>query len=308
MTKDHVLLSYSFGNVCFSILSNSNEVSLSLPKFSAFASNCTEVFATLKFVYVNEIDATEKSFTEKKQKSILETFSYPSIRFEVPCWSSLILNIPSVRQYLNSCYDHGKQVTLEIRRETLVITDYLKHTMTIFYSKVFFGRLRVEQPLLLPFLHDINALMIHCSCVNFGGKAAVFVAMDEGGKTTAASLCKNGKVLSDDQILFRKQDTGKWLAYGTPFTTFTPDPIPASPMAFFLLEKSDKFSLTKLSSRELLAHLWNEHSHSRILIPKMYHTKILDLYISLSSSAPVYLMKFPKDYIDQEAILKCLDH
>ena len=46
----------------------------------------------------------------------------------------------------------------------------------------------------------------------------------------------------------------------------------------------------------------------RMMIPKMYHTKILDLYISLASSAPVYLMKFPKDYIDQEAILKCLDH
>ncbi|MCK5034604.1 MAG: hypothetical protein KAS73_01840 [Candidatus Sabulitectum sp.] len=158
------------------------------------------------------------------------------------------------------------------------------------------------------FLHDFQALMVHCSCVDFNNNAAVFIAMDEGGKTTAASLCKSGKVLSDDQIMFKKNEGGKWLAYGTPWTTFTPIPGSATPKAFFLLEKSDKFSLTKLGSRELLSHLWNEHYKSRLMIPKMYHTKILDLYLSLSSSAPVYLMKFPKDYIDQEAILKCLDH
>lgn len=145
------------------------------------------------------------------------------------------------------------------------------------------------------FLHDFQALMVHCSCVDFNSNAAVFIAMDEGGKTTAASLCKKGKVLSDDQILFRKYEDGEWLAHGTPWTTFTPNSGSATPKAFFLLEKSNEFSLTKLSSRELLSHLWNEHYKSRLMIPKMYHTKILDLYISLSSSAPVYLMKFPKD-------------
>ena len=157
------------------------------------------------------------------------------------------------------------------------------------------------------FFHNFNAMLIHSSCVDFNGKAAVFLAMDEGGKTTAASLFANGRVLSDDQNLFRLQDDDSWRVYGTPWTTFEPNPGFSIPKAFFLLKKANEFSLKPLTKTELLAFLWNEHHKSRLMIPKHYHTKILDLMRNLSASAPVYLMSFPKDYVDQDAIIQCLE-
>ncbi len=153
----------------------------------------------------------------------------------------------------------------------------------------------------------MNAVMIHCSCVSFDGHAAVFLAMDEGGKTTAARLCDNGTVVADDQTLFKKDDKDRWLAYGTPWTTFTPHPAPTLPRAFFLLEKADSFSLKPLASRELLASLWNEHSTLSFILPGCKREAMFDIYRNLATSVPAYLMKFPKDYIDQEAILKCLN-
>ena len=203
----------------------------------------------------------------------------------------------------------GKHIALNIQRNSITVTDYLNHKINHFYSSgvednVRDGRIGLHQFSYI--LHKYNALMIHSSCVSFNGRAAVFLAMDEGGKTTAASLCKGERVLADDQIIFRKQDDDSWLAYGTPWTTFPPDPGHAVPAAFFLLEKADEFSLKKLGSRELFSFLWGEHKKARLLIPSMYQTVLFDLYRSLSSSAPVYLMKFPKDYIDQDAILECM--
>ncbi|MCK5115150.1 MAG: hypothetical protein KAR44_01030 [Candidatus Aegiribacteria sp.] len=258
---------------------------------------------------MDENESCETPFSKTECNDLLSAFEYPLKQYEVPYWNSHILNFPPVRKLLEDCSNHGEQVTLEIRKHSLVIIDFLQHRMDIFYSRdnvhtIIEGR--VDPLIFTPFLHDIRALIVHSSCVSFDGRAAVFLAMDEGGKTTAANLCKGGRVLADDQIIFRKQDDGGWLAYGTPWTTFPPDPDHAVPAAFFLLEKADEFSLTELSSRELFSFLWGEHFKIRFQIPSMYQTTLFDLYRELSSSASVYLMKSPKDYIDQDAILKCM--
>ncbi|MCD4702628.1 MAG: hypothetical protein K8S24_12310 [Candidatus Aegiribacteria sp.] len=214
----------------------------------------------------------------------------------------------SVRKLLEDCSGHGDRVTLEIRDQSLIVTDFLRHRMDAFYSG---GNIktvskgRVDPLIFSPFLHDMNTLIVHSSCVSLNGRAAVFMAMDEGDKTTVAGLCDGGKVLADDRVLFRKTEE-QWLAYGTPWTTFPPDPGHSVPAAFFLLEKADEFSLKKLGSLELVSFLWGEHHGARFHIPRIYHTKMLDLYRDLSTSAPVYLMRFQKDYIDLDAILKCM--
>lgn len=223
---------------------------------------------------------------------------------------SRVLSFAPFLATLNNCSEYVESVILELRRNSVVVTDYIKHRRDAYFTKESEHSLmqsRISPIQFSVFLHDFDSLMIHSSCVSFNGKAAVFLAMDEGGKTTAASLCEGGRVLSDDQNLFRKQTDGSWLAFGTPWTTFPPDPGSTVPAAFFLLEKADEFSLQKLEPLKLFSFLWDEHSSSRFIVPKVYQTKLFDLYRSLSSSAPAYLMKFPRDYIDQEAILKCLN-
>lgn len=274
-----------------------------------FISEYNKPFSHVNYSLIDESTSNEIQLSQTERNSLLEAFEYPLTHFEVPAWDSYILNSLHVRKRLADCEINARSASLEIRKNSVVITDFLKHRIDVFYSLrnlPMISNGKVDPLIFSSFLHDFDAVMIHCSCVSFYGRAAVFLAMDEGGKTTAVSLCKGGRVLADDQIIFRKQDDDSWLAYGTPWTTFPPDLGNAIPAAFFLLEKADEFSLTKLGSLELLAHLWNEHHKVRLPIPKFYHTKIMDLYRGLSSSAPVYLMKFSKDHIDQEAILKCM--
>ncbi len=303
--------SYSFQLACscFHVYSDLDINCFHLHRFCAFFSDCDNPFSTVRYTLAEETASCETPLSYAEQNKLLNTFDYPLEHFEVPSWNSHILNILPVRKLLEDCSDHGKLVTLEIRKESLAVTDFLRHRMDVFYSvsnSRTIAEGRVDPLIFSTFLHDMNALIVHSSCVDFDGKAVIFLAMDEGGKTTAASLCEGGRVLADDQIIFKKQDDDSWLVYGTPWTTFPPDPGHAVPAAFILLEKADEFSLTKVGSRELLSFFWNEHYGARFSIPRIYHTKLLDLYRDLSSSAPVYLMRFPKDYIDQDAILKCM--
>lgn len=217
---------------------------------------------------------------------------------------------PPLLQTLTECADHKSMVTLEIRGDSVVVKDYRSHRIDSFHTRsnaVSLKNARVDPTVFSVFLHDFDALLVHSSCVSFEGRAAVFLAMDDGGKTTVAGLCSTGRVLSDDQNLFRRDPSGNWLVHGTPWTTFPANTGYAVPGAFFLLEKSDQFSLQRLGPRALFSFLWDEHYPSRFMVPKVYQTRLFDLYRDLSMSAPVYLMKFPKDHVDREAILKCLN-
>jgi hypothetical protein len=307
---ENYINSYSFqlAGECFHVSCDSEINCFLFPRFSAFLSNCDLPFSTVTCTLAEKTASNETPFSQAECDKLLSTFDYPLEHFEIPAWNSYLLNLPSVRKLLEDCTGHGDRVTLEIRDHSLVVTDFLQHRMDAFYSGEnvqTVSKGRVDPLIFSPFLHDMNAVIIHSSCVSFNGKAVIFLSMDEGGKTTAARLCDGERVLADDRVLFRKID-GQWLAYGTPWTTFPPDPGHAVPAAFFLLEKADEFSLKKLGALELFSHLWGEHHSSRFHIPRIYHTRILDLYRDLSTSAPVYLMRFPKDYIDLDAIQKCM--
>ncbi len=302
--------SFEIGAVVTCFRSDTVIKSLNKLRFSYFKSILYPPDVEISFTHIKEnITYDDSSFMKMDSNQNYHLFI--SHINNLPTFSNSPINTQGVINFLASRTTVRENLLLEINKISTSIFDFTNHRIDHFYTdtnSLSIARRKIGTASFSLFLHDFNALMIHCSCVNFGDKAAIFVAMDEGGKTTTASLCKDGKVLADDQIIFRKNNKNEWLAYGTPWTIFEPTSGSATPKAFFLLEKSDNFSLTKLSSRELLTHLWHEHAKARAMIPKMYHTKILDLYICLSSSAPVYLMKFPKDYIDQEAILKCLDH
>lgn len=279
-------------------------------RFRKFTSRNRKPNSTVRYTHIDLNDSlSSSSFSHEERNTLLKTFSFPLKGFLDPDWGSVLLRTQTIRDWFLLCMAGGKHIALDIRKNSISVTDYLNHQIDHFYSSDVEENVsegRIDSHLFSYSLHSFSAAMIHSSCVSFDGRAAVFLAMDEGGKTTAASLCKGGRVLADDQILFRKQDDSSWLAYGTPWTTFPPDPGHAVPAAFFLLEKADEFSLTELSSRELFSFLWDEHFKLRFQIPSMYQTTLFDLYRELSSSAPVYLMKFPKDYIDQDAILKCM--
>ena len=221
-----------------------------------------------------------------------------------------VLSFPSLHRLLEKCKKHSALIQIELRKQFAVIYDFKNHRIDVFQTSEHFASVaggRMGPGSFACFLQDFGATLLHSSCVDYSGRAAVFLAMDEGGKTTAARLCDKGTVVADDQTLFKKDGKGRWLAYGTPWTTFTPHPAPTVPCAIFLLEKAESFSLNPLGSLELLASLWNEHSTLSYILPSNKREAMFDIYSNLATSVPAYLLKFSKDYIDQEAILKCLD-
>jgi hypothetical protein len=287
---------------------SSTDLSCFIPeRFKAFQSESINSEVNVTYVLANSLETS--SHVADIIHNLLPIFARIPTDIADSQVNHLILSFFPFCDILTNCSEHANRVMLELRKNSAVISDFLRHSIDIFYTGdivLYLAGSQINPTAFSSFLHDFDALMIHSSSVSFNGRAAIFLAMDEGGKTTAATLCEGGRVLSDDQNLFRKQTDGSWLAYGTPWTTFPPDPGSAVPAAFFLLEKADEFSLLKVGALELFSFLWDEHFSSRFMVPKVYQTKLFDLYNDLSASAPVYLMKFPKDYIDQEAIMKCL--
>jgi len=294
--------------VRFSILSDMEMNCFGLERFRAFFSDSSAIDVRVHYRLAEGSEADSEP--ESGIRDLLPFFSLTLHDSHCPGENCRLSSFPPLLQTLKECADHSSMVTLEIRADSAVVKDYSNHRIASFHTRDNAASLRnarVDPTVFSVFLHDFNALLIHSSCVSFGGMAAVFLAMDDGGKTTAADLCRDCSVLSDDQVLFRKHTDGNWLAYGTPWTRFEPNTGSAVPGAFFLLEKADGFSLQKLGPRELFSFLWDEHQAARFMVPKAYRTKLFDLYRDLSTAAPAYLMKFPKDHVDREAIVKCLN-
>lgn len=279
-----------------------------LERFQAFLSDSSISDVRVHYRLAEDFDTDSES--EPNLMDLLPHFSLTlndSTRHGENCGLSAF---PPFLRTLKECVDHAPFVNLEIRGDSAVVKDYRRHRIDSFHTRSNANSLkdaRVDPTVFSSFLHDFDAVLIHSSCVGFDGRAAVFLGMDDGGKTTAATLCGEGVVLSDDQNLFRKQSDGSWLAWGTPWTTFKPFTGSAVPGAFFLLEKAEEFSLHRVSSNELFSFLWDEHYPSRFMLPKIYQTRLFNLYRDLSRTAPAYLMRFPKDCVDRGAILKCLN-
>lgn len=296
------------GTLHFSVACSSAMDCLERSRFLAYSTDETKPDVSVHIFGIDEPPLRRGPLTIKERAELTGGFAFPIDRFEAPSWESPLLLDEQVIQRLRDCSNHRSLVNLEIRMNSVTITDYLKHEIFLYFAQgveenVASGR--IDSHVFSCFMYDFDALMIHSSAVDWGGRAAVFLATDEGGKTTAAQLCTGGKILADDQVVFRRNDD-RWCAHGTPWTTFPIEPGPSIPGAYFLLEKADSFSLTRLDSRELLSFLWDEQYTQRFHVPKAHQTLLFDLYRDLISFAPVYRMRFPVGRIDTEAILGCL--
>ena len=64
-----------------------------------------------------------------------------------------------------------------------------------------------------------DALICHCSYIIYNGKAIIFTAESEGGKTTQAKLWEkysSAEIINDDRAVLRYKD-GEWTVHSLPF-------------------------------------------------------------------------------------------
>ena len=238
----------------------------------------------------------------EKEARISRRAPLPSDDLGVP-----LLRSPSVRSRLESCLDHPEQVGLALHIFSVVIHDYVHHTIDIFYPterrEIFKGPW-VEngfRRMFTSFLPAFSAVMVHSSGLIRNGTAALFLSPDEGGKSTVLERSTDGVVLCDDRNIFRKEgDT--FFAYGTPWGRITNPSRRARIGGLFLLEKASDFELVPIKPRDVLQFLWNEHRHDWRLFPKNLRTQTFEILYDTCHQAPVYRMRFPKDYVDWDAI------
>jgi hypothetical protein len=155
--------------------------------------------------------------------------------------------------------------------------------------------------LLVTFLPQFAGLMVHCAGVIRGDRAALFLAPDSGGKSTVLRRATDGFILSDDQVILRKQGS-EFIAHATPLGLMTSGPGSARLGGIFILRKADHFALEPLSPLELVCAFWRDPGNLSRLIPKSLKLRAFDLFYDICHQVPVYRMSFPKHYVDWDAI------
>jgi hypothetical protein len=155
--------------------------------------------------------------------------------------------------------------------------------------------------LIVSFLPLFSALMVHCGGLVRGDKAALFLAVDDGGKSTALKLAPDGFVLSDDQVIVRKE-AGRFMAHATPLGLVTDGPGQAPVGALFVLDKSPHFRLERIRPADMVQTFWEDPGNHTRLLARDLKLKAFDLFHELCHQVPAYRMSFPKDYVDWEAV------
>ena len=222
---------------------------------------------------------------------------------------SPLLKSPMVRSQLRKCLRHPEDISLEMHSESFSIFDFYSKKLMIYYllkRKKSLESSAVGPGILAPFSPLFGGFMLHSSSSVLNNKAALFLAKDEGGKTT---VMKNGAaqdVLSDDQNILKKED-GAFFVHSTPWSTFPNGSRKARLGGLFLLEKASEFGLSRINPVDVLSFLWTEHVGYTLFMPKKLRVTAFDLLREACRSAPTYRMRFPQDYIDWDAVDRAME-
>jgi hypothetical protein len=243
---------------------------------------------------------------ERQRTLLLRAVGFPQQWLNRPT-----LNNPEVRKKLELCLEHPELTHIGLRWEQAIISDFFHNELDYFYppeKKKDFSDLLMNaryRNSLARFLPNFSAVMLHGAGVIRNNAALLFMAPDEGGKSSAIRLADSMPVLSDDQVVLRRRD-GIVHAYGTPFAPVSNGPLQSRLGGIFLLEKSSHFAISPVSISEALQFIWKEHIHHWFIMPKNLRVQAFNLITDACRQAKIFRVQFPKHYMDWDAIDKAL--
>jgi hypothetical protein len=216
---------------------------------------------------------------------------------------------------LYECLEAPAQAVFRFYQDRVVMYDFAQFVLDLFYTEEYgtydkrtrraytaeeraAGFLR---PMFASFLPCFSAIQVHGAGVIRNGRAALFMARDGGGKTTALSHVAEELVLNDDQIILRQENDGI-VAHATPFGSMTAGPCQAPAGALFILYKAPQFELRPISSVDIVQPIWRENWGYTDPLSKDLKVKAFDVLCDFCLKTPVYQMNFPKDSVDWDAI------
>jgi len=217
-----------------------------------------------------------------------------------------LLGYKLIFDYLNKNIHKASYLAIEIQKPSITFMDFKERKINTFYTIKHQELLKESKTApftIANFMHHFNALFVHSSAVIIENKAALFIAPDEGGKTTIAEILhKKYPIITDDQNVIRKEGD-KYYCYGTPWGVYITNKSTKVKLGgIFLLEKSDKFKLTPLNSNFIFAFLCREHYANFTYLRDDGRKKYFGLLSDICNKFPAYKLQFSKDYIDPDAI------
>jgi hypothetical protein len=220
---------------------------------------------------------------------------------------SAVFRSPEVRAVLRRCLDRPELVHIELAWNRAVIRNFARNEFDLFYPPE--KRQDLVDPLFVAgfrnmidaFLPNFSAVMVHGAGVVRNSIAPVFLAPDEGGKTSLVRQSTGVSILNDDHVILRKSNSIV-MVHGTPLGLITSGPHRARLGGFFLLEKASQFDLIPIKAWDVLQFLWNECAHKWHALPKSTRLQAFEILYGACRQAPTYRMRFPKDYVDWDAI------
>ncbi len=223
-----------------------------------------------------------------------------------------IFQSPDVRRVVMRCLDRPELVHIALNWNRAIFRNYAHNEITLFYppekrkefaNPLFHARYR---NLFFAFLPCFSALLIHGAGIIRKDRAVVFLAQGGGGKTTVANHALSETILSDDQIILYKNNN-RITVHSTPFGAKGQCPQHARLSGLFLLEKACHFELIPLKPGEILQFIWKEHFHNWYVLPRELRIRAFDILYHACTRVPVYKMRFPKDYVDWDAIDRAME-
>jgi hypothetical protein len=222
--------------------------------------------------------------------------------------SSRLLNFSKVRSRLEMAAGHSPYLYVEMHDESMSITDFHENRADYYFlarPRKALAQRCIGPAMLAPFLPRFDALMLHASAIVRDGRAAVFLAPDEGGKTTAVRLAPAGTVLGDDQVIVRRR-RGRFRVWGTPWGLHVHARASAPLRGLFILQKARRFSLEPVPATELVPRIWEEIKSPLSILPKPLKKKAFGLLCDIAAAAPAWRLSFPKEQIDWDTIDEAL--
>lgn len=323
------------GEIAFAINADSFIANLLEKHFRRFAGKNGEADVFFEIYAVAEDDLT-LSFLNDSERKQLATCIFPpfigpgvlTIPFispltVIPCFDNSsrradhfdvpLLRSEMVRKRLDACWMHPEAVALALHNYSVSIRDYQNRTASVFYwdecrdiIKKSNEPTELFRRLFVSFFPLSSAMLVHAACVVRKNRAALFLAPDEGGKTTVARIADNGIVLGDDRILIKKQGNDIF-AHGSPWGTMNDASTSARINAVFLLNKAERFCLQPIDVNQVIEYLWQEHKYDRFFLTNKLKSVVFELIVDLCRQGTVYQMNFAKDYVDWDAVDSALE-
>lgn len=218
-----------------------------------------------------------------------------------------LLNHEGVQLCLLTALERPEWITITLHRLIVEIFDYQRHCFDIFLHSSLLPLLRSDfcfngiRRLFSAAFPAFNALIVHSSGIIINGRVALFLAPDEGGKSTVVGLGPAENVLCDDYNVLSHR-LGINAAHSTPWGSLCNGPVSSPLGGLFFLEKAADFSLIPMGTHEAVAQIWDENVRFLKNLPRELKKRAFHTLTDICRQTPAYTLHFPKDYIDWQAV------